>query len=370
MRFGTSAPPSKYHQRCADDPASPLRCFFSQYARYSSSSRLARERRLVGGSLTLFLVALSMALSMTVLLGERRAQAVGTQASEFFRAGEASYARGDFPAAARSFEEAHRRAPHAATLYNAALAWEWAQQIARAADGYESALRMEGLGARQKRDALGRLQALEKRLGHIRVLAPVGGGKVTVAHLELGDIPLVVHVLPGTHEVRLTRDSGRVEKTTVNVAQGQSLIVQFAPAPAPPTAAAPNPAPTPIPATSRALNAEPEASVRSPGNLRLWGWAVLGGAVVGLGGTAVYLGTEALQARDRYNDSGRTDLSAYDRASTLRTWTNVLWVGTALVAATGGVLVLTASRSGGDGARIDNAAIALTPTGASLIASF
>jgi tetratricopeptide (TPR) repeat protein len=295
---------------------------------------------------------------LALLMGQLAHAEPDAQASEFFRAGEAAYARGDFPAAARAFEEAHRRAPHAATLYNAGLAWQWADQVARAADGYEAALRLEGLSPQQRRDATERLAVLETRLGHIRVLAPSDAGLVSVAHVERAPAPLTVHASPGQHEVRFFRPHGVVESTAVTIAAGATGEVVFAravePAAAPPA----------------------EAMASGPG--RRWAWVALGTSVVGMGGAAVYTGLKALDARDEYNASARTDVAAYDRATTMRSLTNILWAGTALVAATGAFFLLSSpgapasaslTPSSADGTS-RTIAIVLGPGGASITASF
>ncbi|HEY0706687.1 MAG TPA: tetratricopeptide repeat protein [Polyangia bacterium] len=279
-----------------------------------------------------------------------------SQASEFFRAGEAAYVRGDFPAAARAFEEAHRRAPHAATLYNAGLAWQWANQSARAADDYEAALRMDGLNPQQKRDASERLAALEKRLGHIRVLASPRAGVVSVGHVERAPAPLTVHALPGRHEVRLIRPGGEIELTAVTVIEGATEEVTFT-------------APS-LPATSVVAGASAEGPAMS--SARPWAWIALGTSVAALGSGAIYTGVAALDARDKYNASARTDLGAYDRATTLRTLTNVLWAGTALVAATGAFFMFSSSgtdASAGPSGRVSTM-LAVGPGGALLTTSF
>jgi hypothetical protein len=73
---------------------------------------------------------------------------------------------------------------------------------------------------------------------------------------------------------------------------------------------------------------------------RTWGFVALGAGAV-LAGTAIFLGTRTLAARDDYNASGLHDVDAHDRAVSLRLWTNVAWGGAALGAGTGVVLLLT-----------------------------
>jgi hypothetical protein len=287
--------------------------------------------------------------------GGARAE-VDKQASEFFRAGEASYARGDFPAAARSFEEAHRRAPHGATLYNAGLAWEWAQQFARAADDYETALRLGGLSPMQTSGATTRLAFLEKSLGHINVVAP-RGGIVSVAHRERATAPVIVHVPPGEHEVTVFRLAGQTETSKVTVAAGGTSEIAFAVEP------------PPGPNAQMAESVTGAVQTSAPHRRRPWGFAALGTSVA-LGSVAIYLGVQALDARDTYNHSGYTDINAYNRASSLRTWTNVFWVGAGLVAAAGAVLVLGDAGNDRGIPSSPRTSISLGPGGALLMTSF
>jgi len=57
-----------------------------------------------------------------------------------------------------------------------------------------------------------------------------------------------------------------------------------------------------------------------------------------------FLWWQAGRALDEFNESGHVDRDAHDRADTLRTWTNVAWVGCGLTALSGAVLVLTSPR--------------------------
>ncbi|HET6282529.1 MAG TPA: hypothetical protein VFH73_16310, partial [Polyangia bacterium] len=198
---------------------------------------------------------------------------------------------------------------------------------------------------------------LEKTLGHINVVAP-RGGMVSVAHRERVTAPVIVHVAPGDHDVTVFRVGGQTETSKVTVAAGGTSEVAFAVEPPPQSA------------TSMADSLTSGASLASTTHRRRpWGYAALGTSVA-LGGVAIYLGVQALDARDAYNHSGYIDLNAYNRASTLRTWTNVFWVGAGLAAAAGAVLVLgDAGRDGGTTIS-SRPAISLAPGGALLTTRF
>ncbi|HEY0713781.1 MAG TPA: hypothetical protein VGF45_13970, partial [Polyangia bacterium] len=260
------------------------------------------------------------------------------------------------PAAARAFEEAHRRAPHAATLYNAGLAWQWANQAARAADDYEAALKLGGLSAQQRKDATDRLANLEPQLGHIRVVAPPDAGVVSVAHVERAPAPLTIHAPPGRHEVKLFRAQGSVETSAVTIAAGQTGEVVF------------TRMREVAPSTARESVVPPQPTSTLAG--RHWAWIALGTSTAALSGAAVYTGISALDARDKYNASARTDVAAYDRATTLRSLTNILWAGTVLVAATGAFFMLSLSGSPPDVATSQGSVIAIGPGGAVFSTSF
>ncbi len=302
------------------------------------------------------------ATALLMAAAARRAAAQGApsdrQASEFFRAGEAAYGRGDFPAAARAFEEAHRRAPHAATLYNAGLAWELAGDAPRAADDYDAALKVGGLDLRQSADAGARLAALEKSLGRVAIVAPAGNA-VTVAHVEREAIPVLVHVRPGKYDVTLFRPGGRTDVVPINATAGARTEVAF------------DADLAPLPATPAADLGAPAGIDRERGNAWAWVAAATGVAV---GGAAIYLGIEALRARDSYDQSGHTDRSAYDRASNLRTWTNVLWIGAGVAAVASLTLFLTAPKRTktalGPSLHWTSAAVTVAPTGLTLAVGF
>jgi tetratricopeptide (TPR) repeat protein len=310
-----------------------------------------RRRRKIGPEH----VSTALALWALACSGAAHAQS-DRQASEFFRAGEAAYGRADFPAAARAFEEAHRRAPHAATLYNAGLAWELAGEAPRAADDYDSALRLGSLDPRQATDANIRLAALEKRLARLAIIAPAGN-TVSVAHVEKAEIPVLVHVQPGQYEVTLFRPSGHTDAVPVVGTAGARTEIAFdadlAPLPAAP-----------------AVDLQTPVAAESD---RRRTWAFVGAASgCALGGAAIYLGLEALRARDTYNQSGHTDHGAYDRATSLRTWTNVLWIGAGVAAVASLTLFVTAPKRQatalGRGARW--AAVTLALNSASLTVGF
>jgi hypothetical protein len=160
---------------------------------------------------------------------------------------------------------------------------------------------------------------------------------VSVGHVERATIPVHLHLQPGTYRAHAERADGASADSTLQVSAGQIETVRFemhAVAPAPkPMPARPILAPTPV--SQRADHPSTSSSTQ-----QLWGWIALGGGVA-LSGAAVILGLNALSARDDFENSGRTDGDAHDRAASLRLWTNIAWGGAALTGGTGLYLLLT-----------------------------
>ncbi|MBI5535209.1 MAG: hypothetical protein HY898_20955 [Deltaproteobacteria bacterium] len=274
---------------------------------------------------------------LAIGLAARGAGAAGTsaQAAREFDRASAAAARGDYLDAAAGFMRAYKLAPHAAPLYNAALAWEAAGDRPRAADGYATALEMGGLGEGQARDASKRLDALERTLGRIDVVGPAGT-KVSVAHADRVDTPAHIHLEKGEHTLRAWLPDGRTELKQLAVAIGTMQVTLDR-----------EPRADAAPAPSRSADG-PSQATAEPGSLRAVGWAALGVGVVA-GGVTAYLGVQALGARNDYYDSGRTDRDAYDRAGSYRTWTNVALATSLVMAGTGVVILLKSPARPTDG---------------------
>jgi len=268
-------------------------------------------RRCVVAAIAVFAVSLCASSSI--------AQGTAQASMEFDRATKAA-ARGDYAEAAAAFEQAYRLAPHGATLFNAALAWQAAGDAARAADAYAGALDRGGLADSQEKDARKRLKELESRLGRLDLSGPEGT-LASIAQAERVPLPARVHVDRGRHEVRFWLPDGRVERRVVT-AGASPLEVRCAPVgePAPTKSAPPGP--------ERVREETPLLSSS------VAGWSAIGAGAV-LGGATTWLGLKALSARDEFNASGHTDAGAHDRAESLRTWTNVTLAGAAVMTGLG-----------------------------------
>lgn len=296
------------------------------------------------------------ALGFCVVLGSigatSPARADEASAAETFRAGTAAYARGEYRAAALAFEAAFHEQPHAAALYNAGRSWAAAGAQPRAADAYAAALRESGLDSAQEADSRARLKELEATLGSVLVTAPAGA-LVSLEHVERAPAPILVHVTSGDHTAKSALPDGQAISRTVHVNAGERVTLAFDAASKPAAAAAPP------------SSLEPSAEPPSPGRNGRWalGWGSLGVAALA-GGTAIFLGVRALDARDDFDASSHTDQAAHDSAAALRTWTNVTWAAAGVFGAASVVLLATSSRAAAP------VTLRVSPSGAALSGSF
>jgi hypothetical protein len=266
------------------------------------------------------------------------AQSSQELARQKFAEAVASHQQGDYAGAAGLFEEAYRLAPAAGAKFNAAVSWDAANELPRAADAYETALAMGGLVVEQAEQARERLSALERVLGYLRIDEPMGA-LISVAHVERAPVPLRVHLRPGTHTITL--EAGGTTRThEVNVGAGEAQRAAFD-APAPRVRETPRAAPV---AATAPLPPPRERVERDTGSAqRTWGWVAIGAGVV-FAGAAVVLGLQTLDAREEWEqtDKGPEHHDKRERAVTFRALTNVAWGGAALAGGAGLALLLTA----------------------------
>ncbi len=287
-------------------------------------------------------------------------------ASETFRAAAAAFERGDFEAAARSFEVSHRLAPHPNSIYNAGRAWLAAGRLARAADALTEAAAMPDMVDEQLADAQARLAELAPQLVLVHVVAPPGT-RFTLAHASDRQTPASMHLMLGTHAITATFSDGRSLRRQIEAtAAGTELDLALSPAgrPVPPPKPALDVISPPAPAFP-APDGRPTAR-----NQAQWvsGWILVGASVLS-GGIAIGLGVEALRQRDAFVASRNTDGEAHDQAATLRTATNVMWGTTGALGLTG-VLLLVFAGDDGDAREASTAGtvgVAPSPGGLAII---
>lgn len=266
---------------------------------------------------------------------EKSSEEERKKARERFTQARRDFEEGNYERAAQGFDAAYRIRPHASPRFNAAVSWDKAEQPARAADAYESALEMGGLQRDDAAEARTRLGALKKTLGYVRILEPVGA-LVSLAHVERAPVPVRVHVSPGAYTAVIEGTDVGQASERIRVGAGEVVTVSASLESARPA--------RPKPANERRESADRELSDAPPEDgeaQRVWGYIAIGGGVL-LSGAAIWLGVNALKERDEFEDSGRVDVSARDRSANLRTWTNVAWGGAAVSGLGGLYLVLSA----------------------------
>lgn len=287
-----------------------------------------------------------------------RAEEDKTAARELFRAGEAAFTRHEYRAAALAFEAADEKAASGGAMYNAAIAWLQAGEPARAADAFERALGSGELLDGRLGDARKRLAALERKLGVLVVTGPATVS-ITVAHLTGARPPRRVHLRPGDHVVHTSLANGERATRVVRVLAAQETKLAVG------DSASSDPEEPARPADEQLGPAnDTRAEARSSGSPLGW-ILVSAGAASAL--TGVFLLSRGLSARDRFEDSGRTDVDAHDRAIRYRTWSTVTLFGGAALAGTGAVLLLTSGKESGRPVAAARLSLELGPGSVSLV---
>ena len=250
------------------------------------------------------------------------------RARELFRAGELAFREGDYPTAALAFEAANTAAMSGGSSYNAGVAWQRAKALARAADAFARAIDTGGLDDTRHADALARLAALKRSLGVLSVSAPAEL-TFSVAHLRSGHAPRRVHLSAGRHRVEIVWADGHRSARDVELVAGRETALRLAEHehrqvdPEMPSASQP---------------AERERAARSHSSAPL-GWTLIATGALSMG-AGFFLLSRGISAREEFDDSGRRDAGAHDRAVAYRTWSTVTLFGGAALAASGGVVLV------------------------------
>src|SRR5262245_20364678 len=181
---------------------------------------------------------LTILLAVLGLLVARTAASEGG-AEALVRDAKRAYATRDYERAAQLFEKAYAADPVPSLRVNAAQAWRLAGDLPRAADAYAQALAVKGkdaLGASDRGFVRDKLAEIEKSTGKLRIDEPRGGA-LSVAHVERTPIPAVVHLMPGSHEIRIERPDGSTVTRTIDLEAGEtstlSVVGSESPSPAP-----------------------------------------------------------------------------------------------------------------------------------------
>lgn len=278
-------------------------------------------------------------------------------AAQFFEAGAAAAKKGEFRVCAEAFTEAHKRAPHGATLYNAALCWDGAKDRARAANDYAQSLSLGGLSDAQAKQAKKKLAELQAALGKLEVTEPKGA-RASVGPIKQTPIPFETFVEPGEHEVRLEGLEGEIISRNVSVEAGQHKQVKLSLRENDEDEPAPKPAP-----------AEPTRADSTGDVQRTFGWVLIGVSAAAAGvGVGYYV--SALGSKENFDDSGHTDVVAREDAIDRYAIARALWIGAGVGAAAGVTLVLIAPKKKPAEPQATGLRLWVHPTGASASYSF
>lgn len=298
------------------------------------------------------IVALSGLVALLGLAPEARAQSDSeTQvAAQFFEAGAAAAKKGEFRVCAEAFTEAHKRAPHGATLYNAAMCWEGAKDRVRAANGYAASLKLGGLSDAQSKQAKKKLADLQAALGKLEVSEPKGT-RASVGPIAQTPIPFETFVEPGDHEIKLEGPEGEIIERNVSVAAGQLKVVKLE-----------LDKDDPVGAPTRSTPTEPTSD--SAGNLQRTVGYVLVGASAAAAGVGLGFYVSALGAKQQFDDSNHKDAAARQDAIDRYGVARAFWIGAGVGAAAGVALIVLAPKKAAP-ASAGALRLSVHPTGAS-----
>jgi hypothetical protein len=232
-------------------------------------------------------------------------------AEAYFSEGERQFAAGEFLAAAASFYNAYRVAPHPAVLVNIAVSYDQAGRVLEAVESYRRYLTEMGQSAVEE-SVRARLAELEKKVGDINVTCSVSPCEVSVNGVPRGGAPVTVVVLPGTNAVEANGEGVAPSRDEVFVSAGQRLDLRLTLAPI---------------GNGEAPRSEEERTGReSPdGEVRLgvpfW---VASGITLAAGVVTVVFGVRTIKDMEKFEDSERSDENLKDQGERDKLVTNVM----------------------------------------------
>ena len=268
--------------------------------------------------------------------------------------------------AALHFEAAARLRPHGVAAFAAAMAWDKAEQPARAADNFARALELPGLGPADTKTARARLDELESSLGTVSITGPAEL-LVQLQDSTEANPPARLHGNAGVQTLIVVRD-GKVERKDLVLHAGETLEIDVTepieepPPPAASASASAEPAPPQPPPPP-----PPPPADKGPSTRKIIGYSAMGAGVLSAG-VAIALGVQTLSARDDYEAAPTRQ--GYDDAKSLRTWTNVAWAGTVVLGGVGAALVFWPESKSEQGKGGANVTVSASPTGVLLRGAF
>ena len=301
----------------------------------SVSARLRATQRVgpFAGARFVVRAIVSICVGVTVLISivstEALAQsndAGAIEARREFDLANAAFEARRYSEAAARFDASVALRPNALTLFIAAVSWDEAKQLDRAADDYARAVAVEGLDARRLTTAKTRLAELEQTLGTLVVTAPKGF-RVSLDAPRTVPTPARVHAKPGRHTLTAVGPDASKQARSITIVAGQVRPIALT-----------DDEPSDAPILDEAEVASGESATK-PSH----GWPasrVLGVTSMVLGaatmGGAVVLGLRVLNDRDAYYTYPTRQ--GLDDTRTLQTWTTAAWITGGSLVAIGGAL--------------------------------
>jgi tetratricopeptide (TPR) repeat protein len=300
----------------------------------------------------------ALCFTATGIAGLAQAEEPKDAAARLFREGSDAYARKDFREAAADFESAYHTIPRGAAVYNAGLAWEGADELARAADDYAAAVGSSDASPAQRSDAASKLKALEARVGRLVVTGPADA-RVTLDDGADAGLPLAVHLSPGHHTLAIAYTGGVTRTRGLEARAGEEQVVRLE---------EPSAATAEEPKEDRHEPKHGQSSAADDGaaTRRTLAWVAAGGAVVASGLAFAFYET-GLSALNKYEGTKDMDGSSGAQATNDKTAEQVSWGVAGALAVTAVVLYLTSSGSPSTSA---TTSLQVGPTGAQLHLSF
>lgn len=287
--------------------------------------------------LSLF-VSFAIPLSVGAQQGQKE-QRAKREASRFFSRGELLFDAGNYSKAAEAFSLAYETYPHPATLVNIGLCYEKAGWLPLAVETYRQYVSLAA-GAPDEGAIQKKIKKLLKSVGELIITCATGGEEcvIQVAGVDRGKAPVTVLVEPGRRNVTAYVDGAEVYASTIAIDAGERREMEITPSyqPAEPSPAsaksdadvaapdaallAPERDLAGVPAAGDSDNSDPEETHVS---LSPAFWVSMG-VTVAAGAMTIVFGVRFLKDRERFEASGKTDLSASADGRRDKLATNIL----------------------------------------------
>lgn len=317
---------------------------------------MRRPRRARGRSVAVIL-ALAFAAGADPAAGQTAAPAdeaaAKARAQALLKEGTALYQIGDRVTALDKFTAAYAAFPSPKLFFNIGQSHRELGQPTQAMEAFQRFVaEVPDPPEHAQAEAKRAIAELERMLVSIEITCPVEGADITVDGRSVGTTPLArfVWVLPGPHSIAARKPGLGIAVEPRRLAAGDHAIVELQPrAPPPPVPVFADPAaPAPVASAQPPRPTAQLTAVRPAApapRRRIWTWVAAGAAgamAVGAVSTGLSVRSRFLELRDKCGSGSRdwkgcpdSDIRALESKRDL---TNLLWVGTGILAVSSGVL--------------------------------